>query len=110
MDLLLRWGILTGLHLAHRKIIEKTIFKAEERGLKSAVFLLDPHPVKVLHPHKDIFLLSSLQERAEILEEMGIDFIIIQKFTAEMAMLSPFKFIEEYLVNALKVKEIVSWF
>ncbi|MDO9535259.1 MAG: bifunctional riboflavin kinase/FAD synthetase [Bacillota bacterium] len=103
-------GNFDGLHLAHRKIIEKTIYKAEERGLKSAVFLLDPHPVKVLCPHKNFFLLSSLEERAEILEELGIDFILIQKFTVEMASLSPFKFIEEYLVNALKVKEIVIGF
>jgi riboflavin kinase / FMN adenylyltransferase len=103
-------GNFDGLHLAHRKIIEKTIFKANEMGLKSAVFLLDPHPVKVLHPHKNMFLLSSLEERTEILEEMGIDFIITQKFTPELAMISPFKFVEEYLVNALKVKEIVVGF
>lgn len=108
--LALALGNFDGLHLAHRKIIEQTIYKAEERELKSAVFLLDPHPIKVLRPHKEFLLLSSLQERAEILEELGIDYIIIQKFTAEMAMLSPFKFIEEFLVNALKVKEIVVGF
>ncbi|RJX24355.1 MAG: bifunctional riboflavin kinase/FAD synthetase [Dethiobacter sp.] len=108
--LVLALGNFDGLHIAHRKIIGRTRFKAEEMGLKSAVFLLDPHPVKVLYPHKKILLLSSLQERAEILENMGINYMFIETFTKAMAILSPFKFVQNYLVNVLQVAEIIVGF
>lgn len=105
--LVLALGNFDGMHLAHRKIIERTKSKAKEMGLKSAVFLLDPHPVKILYPHKKFWLLSSLQERAEILEELGINYMFVETFTQEMAAFSPFKFVQNYLVDILKVNEIV---
>jgi riboflavin kinase/FMN adenylyltransferase len=108
--LVLALGNFDGLHIAHRKIIERTKYKAEEMSLKSAVFLLDPHPVRVLYPHKKFLLLSSLQERAEILENLGINYMFVERFSHEMAVLSPFKFVQNYLVNILKVKEIVVGF
>ena len=83
--LVLALGNFDGLHIAHRKIIGRTKARAEEAGLKSAVFLLDPHPVSVLQPQKNILLLSSLQERAEILENMGINYMLVESFTKEMA-------------------------
>jgi riboflavin kinase/FMN adenylyltransferase len=108
--LVLALGNFDGLHIAHRKIIGRTKARAEEAGLKSAVFLLDPHPVSVLQPQKNILLLSSLQERAEILENMGINYMLVESFTKEMAALSPFKFVQHYLVDNLRVQEVIVGF
>jgi riboflavin kinase / FMN adenylyltransferase len=108
--IILALGNFDGVHLAHRKIIKQTKCLAEKREIKSAVFLLDPHPLKILYPYKKLFLLSTLEEKAEILRNMGIDYLIIEKFSEKMAMLSPFKFIQDYLVNALNVVEIVVGF
>lgn len=108
--LALALGNFDGLHIAHRKIIERTKYKAEAMGLKSAVFLLDPHPVKILYPHKKFLLLTSIQERAEILEKMGIDYMFVEPFTQEIAALTPYKFVQNYLVERLNVKQIVVGF
>ena len=107
---MLALGNFDGLHIAHRKIIGRTKTRAKETGLKSAVFLLDPHPVSVLQPQKNILLLSSLQERAEILENMGINYMLVESFTKEMAALSPFKFVQHYLVDNLRVQEVIVGF
>lgn len=108
--LALALGNFDGLHIAHRKIIERTKLKAETGGLKSAVFLLDPHPVRVLSPQKKFLLLTSIEERAELLEKMGIDYMFVEPFTPEVADLSPYKFVRDYLVERLNVKEIVVGF
>ena len=108
--LVLALGNFDGLHIAHRKIIKRTKDRAVEKNLRSAVFILDPHPLKVLYPHKNLLFLSTLQERAEILRNLGIDFLFIQKFTPDVARLSPFKFVQDYLVDTLQVAEIVIGF
>ncbi|MGI5823537.1 MAG: bifunctional riboflavin kinase/FAD synthetase [Dethiobacteria bacterium] len=108
--LILALGNFDGLHVAHRKIIKLLQAKAAEKNLQSAVLILDPHPAKVLFPHKSLFFLSTLQERAEILAELGLDLLFIQKFTPEMARLSPLKFVQDYLVDQLRVAGVVVGF
>lgn len=105
--LALALGNFDGMHIAHQKIIRQTKHKASAAGLKSAVFLLDPHPVKLLYPHKKFPLLSALPERAEMMENLGIDYLFVEKFTAEMSALTPRQFMQDYLVDILKVREIV---
>lgn len=100
-------GNFDGIHLAHRKILEKTKDNAKRLGLKSAVFLLNPHPIRVLFPQKSFRLLSSLEERAAIIDSIGIDYLIIEQFTEEMALFSPSSFIRDYLVHSLNVAQIV---
>ncbi|MGI5876144.1 MAG: bifunctional riboflavin kinase/FAD synthetase [Dethiobacteria bacterium] len=105
--LVLALGNFDGLHLAHRKIIEKTVCKAKKAGLKSAVFLLDPHPLKVLRPHLNILFLSSLEEKAAMLESLGIDYLVIEEFNNEFSIISPYNFVKEYLVSRLKTAVVV---
>lgn len=108
--LVLALGNFDGLHIAHRKIIKRIKEKAAEKNLPSAVFLLDPHPLKLLFPHKDLLLLSTLEERAQILKDWGLDILFVQKFTPELATLAPLKFVQKYLVNILQVAEVIIGF
>lgn len=108
--LILALGNFDGLHLAHRKIIKRTKEKAAAKNLPSAIFLLDPHPLKVLFPHKNLLLLSTLEERAEILRDWGLDLLFIQKFTPDLASLAPLKFVQKYLMNILQVAEVIIGF
>lgn len=103
-------GNFDGLHLAHQKIIARTVSKAKEKELKSAVFLLHPHPLTVIFPERQFNFLSSLEERKEILQRLGVDYLILEPFTYETSKISPFRFIKEYLVEALKAREIVVGF
>lgn len=106
-SLVIALGNFDGIHLAHRKILEQTKANAKKLGLKSAVFFLDPHPIRVLFPQKSFRLLSSLEERAAIIESIGIDCLIVEQFTEKMALLSPFRFVRDYLVHSLDVAQIV---
>ncbi len=108
--LTLALGNFDGLHLAHRKIIQQAVTKAAMERKKSAVFLLDPHPVRVLYPRKPFFMLSSLQERVEMLGKMGIDFLFIEEFTTDKSQISPFDFVREILVGSLKADSIIIGF
>lgn len=105
--LVIALGNFDGIHLAHKKIIQKAKTNAKKLGIKSAVFLLDPHPVRILYPQRSFQLLSSLEERATILQNMGIDYLIIEQFSEKMAALSPFDFISNYLVHTVNVAQIV---
>ncbi len=100
-------GNFDGVHLAHRKILEKTIIKAKKLGLRSAVLLLNPHPVQFLFPERPFQLLSSLEKRAAILADLGIDYLIIEQFTEQIARLSPYNFVRNYLVQALNAAGVV---
>ncbi len=108
--LIIALGNFDGLHLAHREIIKRARQKAVEEGLKSAVFTLDPHPVKVLYPHKNVLLLSTLQERAEKMSSMGIDYLIVERFTKELSTVPPFQFVRNYLVDTMKAAGVVVGF
>lgn len=103
-------GNFDGLHLAHRSIIGKACSLAQEHMGKSAVFLFDPHPVTKLYARKDFLLLSSVKRRSEILEELGVDFLIIEEFNEKIASLPPFQFVTDYLVNTFRVTGVVVGF
>jgi riboflavin kinase/FMN adenylyltransferase len=100
-------GNFDGIHLAHRKILEETKTSAKKLGLKSAVLLLNPHPVQLLFPERSFQLLSSLEDRAEILADLGMDYLIVEQFTEHIARLSPYNFVRNYLAHTLNVARVV---
>lgn len=100
-------GNFDGLHIAHKKIVDRTREIARAKNLKCAIFLLDPHPASVLFPQSDLFLLSTVAERAEKLDKWGMDYLIIEDFTPEFSMLSPYSFVKDYLAGFLNVSEII---
>ena len=103
-------GNFDGLHLAHREIIERAKEKAFNNNLKVVVFLLNPHPVKVLSPHKNFLMLSTLEDKEEMLEKLGVDYMVVEPFTLEFAEISPLQFVQQYLVQCLNVKQVVVGF
>ena len=103
-------GNFDGLHLAHRSIIRRACLLAQQNKEKSAVFLFDPHPVTKLYSRKDFLLISSVKRRSEILEELGVDFLIVEEFNEKIASLSPFHFVVDYLVNTFRVGGVVVGF
>lgn len=108
--IIMAMGNFDGLHLAHQRIMKRTRDIALENGFKSVVFLLDPHPVKVLFPQKRLLLLSSLEERSEMLKYFQLDYLLIEKFTPEFAALSPYRFVRDYLSKKLDVAHLVVGF
>ena len=100
-------GTFDGVHIGHRKILERLINDAKKTGLRSTVLTFFPHPRMVLQKDTEIRLLNTIQEKIKILDRIGLDYLIIHPFTLEFSRLSSTEFVRDILVNELKVKKII---
>lgn len=98
-------GNFDGVHMGHQQIIERTVKSAEAAGFKSAVFTFSNHTrtlLKNLPPVKNILY---PEEKAAIIENMGIDYMFNIPFTTEILKMSPESFIEDILVRRFNIRE-----
>ena len=100
-------GIFDGVHVAHRLILDELKRQAKEHSAKSVVITFDKHPCEVIAPErygKDVFLLTTLDEKIKLFEEIGIDYLIILPFTKEFSALPYSEFIENFIVKYISPK------
>ena len=103
-------GFFDGVHKGHQRVIGTAIDKARSTGMKSAVMTFDPHPSLVLGGRKEeVFYITPLSQKMDILQEMGVDICYIVRFTSQFAKLSPEQFVEHF-IDGLGVKEVVAGF
>ena len=100
-------GTFDGIHLGHRRIIEEVVKKAALLGGRSFLITFYPHPRKIISRENNIELLSTPSEKAKMAELLGIENMLITKFTKEFSQLGPDKFIEKYIVDGIGAKEVV---
>jgi riboflavin kinase/FMN adenylyltransferase len=100
-------GNFDGVHCGHKQILRNVIAVAREEGWKSAVLTFDPHPAKLVAPASAPRLLTTIEERAQIILGQGIDQILILPFTPEIAALEPQDFVREILVDKLQARAVL---
>lgn len=100
-------GTFDGVHIGHQKIIEKLLDNAKNSNYKSVILTFFPHPRMVLQEQSEIKLLNSINERAELLEQTGLDNLIIHPFDKSFSRLTAEEFVKNILVDQLKIKKIV---
>ncbi|MFS4417992.1 bifunctional riboflavin kinase/FAD synthetase [Maribacter sp. 2307ULW6-5] len=100
-------GTFDGVHVGHRSILEKVINHAKGAQLKSAVLTFFPHPRMVLQKDTDIKLLNTIAEKTAILEQMGLDILLVQPFTQEFSRLTATEFVSDVLVEQLRCKKVI---
>lgn len=100
-------GTFDGVHLGHRKILNQLVAKAKKVGGESVLLTFSPHPRIVLQPDVELELLSSENEKISLLENTGIDHLIIHPFTREFSRTQSLDFVREFLVNKIGVKHLV---
>lgn len=95
-------GTFDGVHLGHRKIIDGLCERAKAIGGESVIFTFDPHPRKVVAPAEtNLRLVTTLDEKISLLEQSGIDHLIVYPFTKEFSQLSYEQFVENVLVDQI---------
>ena len=99
-------GNFDGLHVGHRSILATVIDRARALDGPAAVYTFEPHPRRVLHPVGAPRLLTTLEQKLELLEEAGIDLVIVEPFTQEFAALSPERFVREILHERIGPREV----
>lgn len=104
-------GTFDGVHKGHRVVIEKLHELKDKYGCRSVVVTFDPHPQLVLKNRgTEIKLLSTIEEKLDIFESLGIDAVNIIKFTKEFATTDAESFLKKYLVNGIGLEHLVLGF
>lgn len=109
-NIYLALGNFDGVHLAHQAVISAAISRARDRGAASAALILDPHPAKVLNPTQNFSLLTDLELKAELFNALGLDYLVVEPFSHDTALLTPDDFVKDYLLGILKVRGVVTGF
>lgn len=100
-------GSFDGVHLGHRSILKRLIQNAENNLLESVVLTFFPHPRMVLKQNESIKLLNTIEEKSKLLESIGVEHLIIQKFTKDFSEFSAEDFVRQVLVEQLNIRKII---
>ena len=95
-------GTFDGVHRGHQEILKNMVNRAKELGGESVVVTFYPHPRQVLSHDSGIRFISTQEEKIRHLEALGIDNLIIIKFTKEFAAIPSEDFIKDYLVKNIQ--------
>jgi riboflavin kinase/FMN adenylyltransferase len=100
-------GTFDGVHIGHQKIIKQLVEIAKGENYNAIVLTFFPHPRMVLQKDTSIKLINTIDEKSQLLENFGIDHLVIQKFTKDFSRLGAIEFVRDVLVNKLHVKHII---
>lgn len=100
-------GNFDGVHIGHRTIMNKVIDEANRRGIDSSILLFKQHTNEVF-PKMPPYYISSLQDKIDILDDLGIDKVFIIDFTMEFAQLTNDEFILDFIKDRLNASVLVS--
>src|SRR5471030_3322416 len=101
-------GTFDGVHIGHRKIISGIKELADSTAGETVLLTFFPHPRMILHPEdENIKLINTITEKAELLEQLGIDHLIITPFSRDFSNQTAEEYIRDVLVNKIGTKKIV---
>jgi riboflavin kinase/FMN adenylyltransferase len=100
-------GNYDGLHLGHKRIMERIQEKARDLNGTSMLMTFHPHPLTILRPDKFIGLITPLHIKKRLIEEAGIDVLIIIPFTDDFRDITPEAFVNNLLVKKLGIKGLI---
>ncbi len=100
-------GTFDGLHAGHQMILERIKNRAKEISGLSVLISFDPHPRRLVHPEYPLQLLTTIDERSELLSKMGLDYLIVQNFNEDFAKIESIEFVRNFLIEKIGVKHLV---
>lgn len=99
-------GNFDGVHRGHQHVLARMTERARELNARSLVVTFDPHPIRILRPDQAPPLLTPLPQKLRLLEQTGIDAVLVLPFSRDLSMMPPFEFAEEILASALHAVEV----
>ncbi|MDZ7757482.1 bifunctional riboflavin kinase/FAD synthetase [Rhodohalobacter sp.] len=108
LNTVLTVGTFDGVHAGHRVLIKKVVESARERNARSVIVTFDPHPRDIINPGSDgIRLLSTLEERAELLADLDVDEMVVIPFDRDFSLLTSEEFVRNVVWEKIGVSEFV---
>ncbi|TAE73110.1 MAG: bifunctional riboflavin kinase/FAD synthetase [Bacteroidetes bacterium] len=101
-------GTFDGVHIGHQKILTHLTQIATQNNGQSVVITFYPHPRNIINQNQtEIKELTTLDEKIDKLEKLGIDHLLILPFTPEFSQISPDEFVQKIYIDALNTKKLV---
>ncbi|MGH7475517.1 MAG: bifunctional riboflavin kinase/FAD synthetase [Longimicrobiales bacterium] len=100
-------GTFDGVHRGHWSVLQELRARAVEQGRRSVLVTFHPHPLRIVRPETAPALLTTPDEKKEILAESGVDYAVFLRFTRELADYSPRRFVEDILIRRLDMRHLV---
>jgi riboflavin kinase/FMN adenylyltransferase len=104
---ILTLGTFDGVHFGHKKILERVTQNTENGKYESLVLTFFPHPRMVLQEGSEIKLLNTLDEKIHLLEEIGIQNLVIHPFDEKFSRLTAEEFVKNVLVDQFHIQKII---
>jgi len=100
-------GVFDGVHVGHQEVLSQVRAEATRRGVASAVVTFSDHPAYVVRPGNAPLLLTTLEQKLELIEAQGIEYVYLIAFDRERASTPPDQFAREVFVDALHARAII---
>src|SRR6202158_410267 len=100
-------GTFDGVHRGHRDVIERVVARAHVLKIPSVLVTFDPHPLEIVNPSAAPLLLTTHDEKLEVIAETGIDYMAVVPFTSQLASYSAEDFVELMLRRCFRMRELL---
>lgn len=101
-------GTFDGVHFGHQKILKRLCELAKATGGESVILTFFPHPRLIIDPeNQQLKMINTVEEKAKILANLGVDHLIITPFTRDFSNLTPAEYIKQILIDTIGVKNII---
>lgn len=104
---ILTLGTFDGVHIGHRKILERITQNTENAKYESLVLTFFPHPRMVLQGESEVKLLNTLSEKIDLLEKIGVQNLVIHPFDITFSRLTAEEFVKTVLIDQFDIKKII---
>src|SRR5262245_7017094 len=99
-------GNFDGVHCAHTRVLSEIVGRSRQRNAKSIAVSFAPHPMRILRPDSGLKLLTPPPEKLRLLEQTGIDAVLLLPFTRDLSLMGPKEFVKEILCDRLRAIEV----
>lgn len=100
-------GNFDGVHIGHQHLFERVVEVAAANGWRPSVLTFDPHPTRVLAPERAPRMLTTIEQRLELMRNCGIQQVVVLPFDAEFAQLSPEEFVRKIIIDTFGARAIL---
>lgn len=99
-------GNFDGMHRAHRCVLDEIVRRAKAANARSIAVTFEPHPSRILRPDHNLTLLTPLLEKLRLLENTGIDAVLLLPFSRDLSLMTPHQFAHDILKKRLHAREV----
>lgn len=100
-------GVFDGVHIAHQEILKRMMEEKIKTGARTVLVTFDPHPQEVLHPNEKFYILTTIDERIELLRDYDLDIVFVVNFTPEFSNITAEEFCKEIMLGKIGLRKAI---